>query len=195
MGRFKMVWQNIAKIVGGTLSGTAKGLGGQSDEQTNEIINQLDAMGNIKFEKKQPEKTEWETAAEKTMENKTPGKLNNYTGARNSGEFVGTNIISDETEKSVTELMPKISDCYKNIEAYIFKYKPGAQHKFGVDNNPHVGVIAQELQSNPATETTVHALDDGTLTVNPNELAMTNAAAIADLSRRLEQLEKSMGNR
>ena len=80
------------------------------------------------------------------------------------------------------------------INAYLFKYKPEVVEKmagsFNIDDKPHIGVMAQELLSNPATSSTVERdPDDGYLKVNSAQLTMTNTAAIAELTRRVEELE------
>src|SRR5574344_2716904 len=80
-------------------------------------------------------------------------------------------------------------DCMGKINAYLFKYKPEVRKEmdgsFGVDDKPHIGVMAQELQANPATESTVERdPNDGYLKVNTEQLTMTNTAAIAELTDR-----------
>jgi len=90
--------------------------------------------------------------------------------------------------------MEKALDCMGRINAYLFKYKPEIQRKYddeqGVDGKPHVGVMAQELLENPATESTVDKDTDGYLKVDTRKLTMTNTAAIAELTRRVDELEK-----
>ena len=78
----------------------------------------------------------------------------------------------------------------------MFKYKPEAQQAFkdkdlGVDDKVHVGVMAQELKSNPITSSTVNSDPmSGMLTVDTKQLTMTNTAMIAELTRKVDMLEK-----
>lgn len=79
------------------------------------------------------------------------------------------------------------------IDAYLFKYKPEIQQRYagelGIDDKEHVGVMAQELQASPLTESTVEMNDDGLLTVDTTKLVMVLTAVCSELSKRVEQLE------
>lgn len=104
-------------------------------------------------------------------------------------------VLSDERMKSLFG-KDKSLDCFGKINAYMFKYKPEAQQAFkdkdlGVDDKVHVGVMAQELKSNPITSSTVNSDPmSGILTVDTKQLTMTNTAMIAELTRKVDMLEK-----
>lgn len=103
--------------------------------------------------------------------------------------------VSDEDLKNVYgDIDDKIIENFAKISAIDFTYKPEAQEKYngelGVDNKEHVGVIAQELQSNEATKGTVVENENGDLQVDTRHLAFADTAAIAELSRRVLALEE-----
>ena len=64
-----------------------------------------------------------------------------------------------------------------------------------VDDKEHLGVMAQELLMNPATSACVIKDTDGFLKVDTAQLTMANTATIAELSRKVQQLEQMLGER
>ena len=69
------------------------------------------------------------------------------------------------------------------------------QGKNHVDDKEHLGVMAQELLMNPATSACVIKDTDGFLKVDTAQLTMANTATIAELSRKVQQLEQMLGER
>lgn len=86
--------------------------------------------------------------------------------------------------------MKNISDCLSNIDTFLYKYKESAQKDYGVDDSEHIGVMAQELEENPVTQTAVKTMDDGHKEVDIKELTMQNTAMLADVVKRIQALEE-----
>lgn len=107
-------------------------------------------------------------------------------------------VVSDERLKDIFGEETPI-DCFAKIHSYEFKYTPQAQEmmqgKDHVDDKEHLGVMAQELLVNPATSACVFKDTDGFLKVDTAQLTMANTATIAELSRKVQQLEQMLGER
>ena len=106
-------------------------------------------------------------------------------------------IKSDERLKDSTKDDDSSLDCFGKINAYVFKYKPEAQEMYkdknvGVDDKQHVGVMAQELAANPMTNSSVNKDSNGFLEVDTKSLTMTNTAMIAELARKVSELETKL---
>ena len=104
--------------------------------------------------------------------------------------------MSDSSLKNYSHLNDNL-DCFGKINAYLFKYKPEAQKLYknkgvGVDDKPHVGVMAQELAANPVTSSSVNKDNNGFLEVDTKSLTMTNTAMIAELIRKVNMLEEKL---
>lgn len=99
--------------------------------------------------------------------------------------------LSDERCKDLEEKANGLSKLLEPIDAYIYKYKKSAQKKYPneADDNTHVGPMAQDLAKNPVTAGAVEPDKDGTLHVNGTQLALQAIAAIADLSKRVSEME------
>lgn len=123
------------------------------------------------------------------------------------GKGAGTIVSSDESCKDyedvnkalVEEHKPHnktISDYIADLGAYLYKYKDEAQKEMPglTDDRQHVGVFAQELQTNPATQGTVVEMPNGTLAVDTKQLSLTNTQNIADLARRLDAVERRLND-
>ena len=127
----------------------------------------------------------------------TAGNIMNGTGNALSNsssgilQGIGTvaSIFSDEKLKE-KEKSPNLTDSMAAIDSYLFKYKPSAQSKYGLNGDNHVGVMAQELESNPATAETVKQLDDGTKVIDAKELTSVNTAAISDMAKEIKELKQ-----
>lgn len=107
-------------------------------------------------------------------------------------------VVSDERLKDIFGEETPI-DCFAKIHSYEFKYTPQAQEmmqgKDHVDDKEHLGVMAQDLLMNPATSACVIKDTDGFLKVDTAQLTMANTATIAELSRKVQQLEQMLGER
>lgn len=114
------------------------------------------------------------------------------SGLQAAGNIVtGFAGLSDERCKERFEEAENLSKLLEPIDAYIYKYKESAQEKYPeeTDDNTHVGPMAQDLQKNPVTAGAVEPDKDGTLHVNGTQLALQAIAAIADLSKRVSEME------
>lgn len=102
-------------------------------------------------------------------------------------------VVSDERLKQIFHTENPV-DCFGKINAYLFKYKPEAQQMYGdekgVDNKPHIGVMAQELKANPVTSSVVTTDENGFENVDVRKLTMANTAILAELVKRVETLEQ-----
>lgn len=104
--------------------------------------------------------------------------------------------VSDVLLKTVygDSLDDKIIDNFAKISAISFEYNDEAKSKYGeekaVDDNQHIGVIAQELEANPVTEGAVKTNENGDLEVDTRHLTFADTAAIGELSRRVLALEE-----
>lgn len=105
---------------------------------------------------------------------------------------------SDARLKRVCGDNADLIDLFSKIGSYEFNYTdkakalyPNGSHH--VDNKRHVGVMAQELEKNPATNAVINTDKNGYKTVDTVQLTLTNTAVLADVCRRLEALEKQLG--
>jgi hypothetical protein len=112
--------------------------------------------------------------------------------------------VSDVLLKTVygDSLDDRIIDNFAKISAISFEYNDEAKSKYGeekaVDDNQHIGVIAQELEANPITEGAVKTNENGDLEVDTRHLTFADTAVIAELSRRvlaLEEIVKELQNK
>ena len=111
---------------------------------------------------------------------------------------VASSAVSDVLLKTVygDSLDDKIIDNFAKISAISFEYNDEAKSKYGqekaVDDNQHIGVIAQELEANPITEGAVKTNENGDLEVDTRHLTFADTAAIGELSRRVLALEDAV---
>lgn len=121
-----------------------------------------------------------------------------FASNTNIGKAISSFGKSDEELKNIYggNITDNIIENMAKISAIDFNYKPEAVEQYnganGVDNKEHIGVIAQELQSNPITEGTVSEDENGNLQVDTRHLAFADTAAIGELSRRVLALEKEI---
>ncbi|WP_407453966.1 hypothetical protein [Methanobrevibacter sp.] len=83
-------------------------------------------------------------------------------------------------------------DAYKNLSTLIFQY-----NEKGVELDPtqdtstvHTGVSAQEVSEIPELKSAVRETPDGIKMLDIRELCTSNTAAIAEIARRIEKIEK-----
>jgi len=105
-----------------------------------------------------------------------------------------TDVASDERLKDVEETFESFNliDAIANLNAYDFTYKPEAQEMTdpteSIDNDEHVGVMAQELKENPVTESVVKDIG-GYLAIDTKELTTLNTAVISAICKKLQEIE------
>ena len=200
---------NAMKSLGGTSGGAdASAVGGSgaegasmlaSDEKTK---NAKDVSSNTKDSSTDNKGKTWEKA-NKLRKGVGEGLNKGGASAQVDGSVanftpITPTVVSDERLKDIFGEETPI-DCFAKIHSYEFKYTPQAQEimqgKDHVDDKEHLGVMAQELLVNPATSACVIKDTDGFLKVDTAQLTMANTATIAELSRKVQQLEQMLGER
>ena len=83
-----------------------------------------------------------------------------------------------------------ITTIFSDIDTFLYKYNKKAQEDYAQDDKDHIGVMAQELQENPLTKDCVETNADGKLFVNTDRLTLTLAGVLAQLCKKVEELEK-----
>lgn len=105
---------------------------------------------------------------------------------------------SDERLKKIFCGNEDIVKLFGKIQSVDFKYKPEAKEvvpdaeNLGVDGDEHIGILAQDLEKNPVTKAAVQEIG-GVKTVDTKEMTMANSAVLAEVCRRLENIEKKLG--
>lgn len=103
---------------------------------------------------------------------------------------------SDEDEKTDKKKDQKSDDFnpksfLDKLEAYSYEYKKSAEGKPGVDDERHLGVMAQDLEkAGPVGQSMVDEDETGTKVVDYGKGFSAILASQAHLNKRLEQIEK-----
>lgn len=127
-------------------------------------------------------------------------KQNVYNRARGNTEMLGNIIgnvgkgligLSDERMKDLQDRTDGLSKLVENIDTYLYKYTDEAQKEYPeeTDDKEKVGVMAQELEENPVTASSVVEDEKGIKHVNTGQLALQAIGLISDLSKRISELE------
>lgn len=195
------MWQSITEGVKQGMKNIANGGNNTQSEnkndensvsQTTETTNQEGSTKEGKWEKVKNTKKKIGEALSKGATN---AQVNGSVASFNP---ISPTVVSDERLKDIFGEETPI-DCFAKIHSYEFKYTPQAQEmmqgKDHVDDKEHLGVMAQELLVNPATSACVIKDTDGFLKVDTAQLTMANTATIAELSRKVQQLEQMLGER
>lgn len=113
--------------------------------------------------------------------------------------FTGAQISSDENLKTDIDDAGGIVPLFSTIDSYLYKYKPEAQEEYAgtgmMNNDNNLGVMAQELQENPLTAPAVKKDDKGNLALDTGRLTSINTAMIAELCKKVMELEGQMYGR
>ena len=215
MGAAMMIAKGILGGIGGGLQGAGKGsrtvdindmntnhaekfsdlayqVGNQSMDKMKEKINakMSSAMGQ------QAAKDGGENASADSSAGDAASSGADAAQASEAAEVASA--VSDVLLKTVygDSLDDKIIDNFAKISAISFEYNDEAKSKYGqekaVDDNQHIGVIAQELEANPITEGAVKTNENGDLEVDTRHLTFADTAAIGELSRRVLALEDAV---
>lgn len=125
----------------------------------------------------------------KAIVNETEKSKTDSTNTKDTSSLA----MSDERCKELfgsTNLIDAIAE----IDAYRFKYKPGAEeiNPSATPDKEHVGVLAQDLAANPVTQSAVVQDENGFLEVDTKELTMTTFALVTQLAKRLQALEEKL---
>ena len=107
--------------------------------------------------------------------------------------FTGNQISSDEELKTDIKDAGGIVPLFSTIDSYLYKYKPEAQEEYAgtgmMNNDNNLGVMAQELQGNPLTASAVKTDEKGNLALDTGRLTSINTAMIAELCKKVMELE------
>ena len=212
MGAAMMIAKGILGGIGGGLQGAGKGsrtvdINDMNTNHTSEFSDLAYQVGNHGMDKM---KEKMNTKMSSAM-----GQQAGKAGGENAGDAASSGVdaaqaseaaeaasaVSDVLLKTVygDSLDDKIIDNFAKISAISFEYNDEAKSKYGqekaVDDNQHIGVIAQELEANPITKGAVKTNENGDLEVDTRHLTFTDTAAIGELSRRVLALEEAISNR
>lgn len=215
MGAAMMIAKGILGGIGGGLQGAGKGsrtvdindMNTNHAEEFSDLAYQVGNHGMDKMKEKMNTKMSSamvQQAAKAGGENagvdSSAGDVasSGVDAAQASEAAEAASAVSDVLLKTVygDSLDDKIIDNFAKISAISFKYNDEAKSKYGqekaVDDNQHIGVIAQELEANPITEGAVKTNENGDLEVDTRHLTFVDTAAIGELSRRVLALEEAV---
>jgi hypothetical protein len=113
--------------------------------------------------------------------------------------FTGNQISSDENLKTDIDDAGGIVPLFSTIDSYLYKYKPEAQEEYAgtgmMNDDNNLGVMAQELQGNPLTAPAVKTDEKGNLALDTGRLTSINTAMIAELCKKVMELEGQLYGR
>ena len=215
MGAAMMIAKGILGGIGGGLQGAGKGsrtvdindMNTNHAEEFSDLAYQVGNQGMDKMKEKINAKMSsamGQQAAKAGGEN--AGADSSAGDAASSGADAAQASEAAEVASAVSDVLlktvygdsldDKIIDNFAKISAISFEYNDEAKSKYGqekaVDDNQHIGVIAQELEANPITEGAVKTNENGDLEVDTRHLTFTDTAAIGELSRRVLALEEAV---
>ena len=218
MGAAMMIAKGILGGIGGGLQGAGKGsrtvdindMNTNHAEEFSDLAYQVGNQGMDKMKEKINAKMSsgmGQQAAKAGGEN--AGADSSAGDAASSGADAAQASEAAEVASAVSDVLlktvygdsldDKIIDNFAKISAISFEYNDEAKSKYGqekaVDDNQHIGVIAQELEANPITEGAVKTNENGDLEVDTRHLTFADTAAIGELSRRVLALEEAISNR
>lgn len=215
MGAAMMIAKGILGGIGGGLQGAGKGsrtvdindMNTNHAEEFSDLAYQVGNQGMDKMKEKinakmssamgqQAAKSGGENASADSSAGDAASAGADAAQASEAAEVASA--VSDVLLKTVygDSLDDKIIDNFAKISAISFEYNDEAKSKYGqekaVDDNQHIGVIAQELEANPITEGAVKTNENGDLEVDTRHLTFADTAAIGELSRRVLALEEAV---
>ena len=215
MGAAMMIAKGILGGIGGGLQGAGKGsrtvdindMDTNHAEEFSDLTYQVGNQGMDKMKEKINAKMSsamGQQAAKDGGEN--AGADSSAGDAASSGADAAQASEAAEVASAVSDVLlktvygdsldDKIIDNFAKISAISFEYNDEAKSKYGqekaVDDNQHIGVIAQELETNPITEGAVKTNENGDLEVDTRHLTFADTAAIGELSRRVLALEEAV---
>lgn len=215
MGAAMMIAKGILGGIGGGLQGAGKGsrtvdINDMNTNHAEEFSDLAYQVGNHGMDKMKEKINAKMSSAMSQQAAKAGGE--NAGADSSTGDAASSDIdaaqaseaaevasaVSDVLLKTVygDSLDDKIINNFAKISAISFEYNDEAKSKYGqekaVDDNQHIGVIAQELEANPITEGAVKTNENGDLEVDTRHLTFTDTAAIGELSRRVLALEEAV---
>ena len=218
MGAAMMIAKGILGGIGGGLQGAGKGsrtvdINDMNTNHAEEFSDLAYQVGNHGMDKMKEKMNTKMSSAMGQQAAKAGGENAGVDSSAGNAASTGVDAaqaseaaevasaVSDVLLKTVygDSLDDKIIDNFAKISAISFEYNDEAKSKYGqekaVDDNQHIGVIAQELEANPITEGAVKTNENGDLEVDTRHLTFVDTAAIGELSRRVLALEEAISNR
>ena len=215
MGAAMMIAKGILGGIGGGLQGAGKGsrtvdindMNTNHAEEFSDLAYQVGNHGMDKMKEKMNTKMSSAMVQQAAKAGGENAGVDSSAGAaastgadaaQASEAAEAASAVSDVLLKTVygDSLDDKIIDNFAKISAISFEYNDEAKSKYGqekaVDDNQHIGVIAQELEANPITEGAVKTNENGDLEVDTRHLTFVDTAAIGELSRRVLALEEAV---
>lgn len=215
MGAAMMIAKGILGGIGGGLQGAGKGsrtvdindMDTNHAEEFSDLAYQVGNHGMDKMKEKMNVKMSSAMGQQAAKDGGESAGANSSAGdAASSGVDAAQASEAAEVASAVSDVLlktvygdsldDKIIDNFAKISAISFEYNDEAKSKYGqekaVDDNQHIGVIAQELEANPITEGAVKTNENGDLEVDTRHLTFTDTAAIGELSRRVLALEEAV---
>lgn len=215
MGAAMMIAKGILGGIGGGLQGTGKGsrtvdindMNTNHAEEFSDLAYQVGNHGMDKMKGKMNAKMSSAMSQQAAKDGGENAGADSSAGdAASSGADAAQASEAAEVASAVSDVLlktvygdsldDKIIDNFAKISAISFEYNDEAKSKYGqekaVDDNQHIGVIAQELEANPITEGAVKTNENGDLEVDTRHLTFADTAAIGELSRRVLALEEAV---
>ena len=215
MGAAMMIAKGILGGIGGGLQGAGKGsrtvdindMNTNHAEEFSDLAYQVGNHGMDKMKEKMNTKMSSAMVQQAAKAGGENASADSSAGdAASSGADAAQASEAAEVASAVSDVLlktvygdsldDKIIDNFAKISAISFEYNDEAKSKYGqekaVDDNQHIGVIAQELEANPITEGAVKTNENGDLEVDTRHLTFTDTAAIGELSRRVLALEEAV---
>ena len=215
MGAAMMIAKGILGGIGGGLQGAGKGsrtvdINDMNTNHAEEFSDLAYQVGNHGMDKMKEKMNTKMSSAMVQQAGKAGGEnagVDSSAGdAASSGVDAAQASEAAEVASAVSDVLlktvygdsldDKIIDNFAKISAISFEYNDEAKSKYGqekaVDDNQHIGVIAQELEANPITEGAVKTNENGDLEVDTRHLTFADTAAIGELSRRVLALEEAV---
>lgn len=215
MGAAMMIAKGILGGIGGGLQGAGKGsrtvdindMNTNHAEEFSDLAYQVGNQGMDKMKEKMNAKMSSVMGQQTAKDGGENAGADSSAGdAASSGADAAQASEAAEVASAVSDVLlktvygdsldDKIIDNFAKISAISFEYNDEAKSKYGqekaVDDNQHIGVIAQELEANPITEGAVKTNENGDLEVDTRHLTFADTAAIGELSRRVLALEEAV---
>lgn len=189
LGKSQAALSGLGSSVKAASDNYVHGVNTAVNKQQNELKNQIDMVNQ----------------ANNVDKAKYEGKIKDKTGqlgaisslAGTAGTIIGSAIASDETLKNIyPDMGDDILEAFRNIRSVGFNYTPEAIEESkteilpGVDNDDHIGVIAQDVEKVFPDSVTDNG--SGHRLVDTKELTMANTAAIAELARQLNEIKEKL---
>lgn len=104
--------------------------------------------------------------------------------------------FSDERIKKIFGDHSFPLECFKKINSVDFTFTDEAKEKLGeeggIDDDEHIGVLAQDLEKVPVLKNSVITDERGLKKIDTNEMTLANTAAISDVAKELDDIKSAI---